>query len=211
MPHLSSELRGPYSHGFRCGERTERVKRLKNPEEHGWYSISLNSSSVGKIFSEFNSEGLFQSSGKGNERCCLAFMSSTKREFGHFHAVVVQRRQRNVAIAFLPLSLPSPSPMPKFPKDLATDPLYGSFARRGLKLRPATCKDAALIRNLTAFEHFLIFDFSSDFYRIFWLSNFFATLHVARTMWASSLKDFSVSTGNHNPVQSSFFFPQNVR
>ena len=30
------------------------------------------------------------------ESCCLVFPSSTKREFRHFHVVVVQRRQRNV-------------------------------------------------------------------------------------------------------------------
>ena len=30
------------------------------------------------------------------ESCCLVFPSSTKREFGHYHVVVVQRRLRNV-------------------------------------------------------------------------------------------------------------------
>ena len=43
-----------------------------------------------------NSKGLYQSSGKEKESCCLVFPSSTKREIRHFHIVVVQRRQRNV-------------------------------------------------------------------------------------------------------------------
>ena len=43
-----------------------------------------------------NSKGLYQSSGKENESCCLVFPSSTKREIRHFHVVVVQRRLRNV-------------------------------------------------------------------------------------------------------------------
>ena len=166
------------------------------------YSISLNSSNVGKVFWEMNSKGLYQSSGKENESCCLAFMSSTKREFRHFHVVVVQRRQKNVPIDFLPFSLPPPSSLLKLPKDLAYP--VREFARRGPKFRPATRKEAALIlacenirfssllavgdetspaakseekrmfsqatliRNLTAFEHFLILsDFGSDVYRIF--------------------------------------------
>ena len=48
------------------------------------------------IFSEQNSEGLYQSSGKEKESCCLVFLSSTKREVRHFHVVIVQGRQRNV-------------------------------------------------------------------------------------------------------------------
>ena len=66
---------------------------------------------------------LYQSSGKEKERC-FVFSSSTKREFRHFHVVVVQRRQRNVQkewctckvvicqskpVGCLPFSLPSPS------------------------------------------------------------------------------------------------------
>ena len=48
-------------------------------------------------FLELNSNlGLYQSSGKGKESCCLLFPSSTKREIRHFHFVVVQRRLRNV-------------------------------------------------------------------------------------------------------------------
>ena len=135
-------------------------------------------------------------------------MSSTKRESRHFHVVVVQRRQKKVPTDFLPFSLPPPSSLLKLPKDLAYP--VGEFAGRGPKFGPATRTEAALIRNLTAFEHFLILsDFGSDVYRIF-PSNFSATLHVAGTMWASSLKDFSVSTGNHNP-EKKFFFLQNVR
>ena len=45
---------------------------------------------------ELNSKALYQSSGKQKESCCLVFPSSTKREFRYFHAVLVQRRQRNV-------------------------------------------------------------------------------------------------------------------
>ena len=43
-----------------------------------------------------DSKGLYQSSGKEKESFCLVFPSSTKREIGHLHVVVVQRRQRNV-------------------------------------------------------------------------------------------------------------------
>ena len=84
-----------------------------------------------------NSKGLYQSSGKENESCCLVFPSSTKREIRHFHVVLVQRRLRNEQksvmhfqsccfaclnlFLFFPLSLPSPSPSPssllKIPND----------------------------------------------------------------------------------------------
>ena len=47
------------------------------------------------IFLELNSKRLYQSSGKEKESC-LVFPSSTRREIGHFHVVVVQPRQRNV-------------------------------------------------------------------------------------------------------------------
>ena len=57
------------------------------------YSISSN---IGNFFLELSSRGLYQSSGKEKESCCLVFPSSTKREIRHFHVVVVQRRQRNV-------------------------------------------------------------------------------------------------------------------
>ena len=49
-----------------------------------------------QMFLELNSKGLYQSSGKEKESCCLVFPSSTKREMRHFHVVVVQRRLRNV-------------------------------------------------------------------------------------------------------------------
>ena len=45
---------------------------------------------------ELNSKGLYESSGKEKESCCLVFPSSTKREISHFHVVVVQGRLRNV-------------------------------------------------------------------------------------------------------------------
>ena len=45
---------------------------------------------------ELNSKGLHQSSGKEKGSCCLVLPSPTKREIRHFHAVVVQRRLRNV-------------------------------------------------------------------------------------------------------------------
>ena len=49
-----------------------------------------------QMFLEFNSKGLYQSSGKEKQSCCLLFGSSTNREFRHFHVVVVQQRLRNV-------------------------------------------------------------------------------------------------------------------
>ena len=39
---------------------------------------------------ELNSKGLYQSSGKEKESCCLRFPSLTKPEIRHFHVVVVQ-------------------------------------------------------------------------------------------------------------------------
>ena len=46
-----------------------------------------------QMFLELNSKRLCESSGKEKESCCLGFMSSTKREFRHFH-LVVQRRHK---------------------------------------------------------------------------------------------------------------------
>ena len=40
---------------------------------------------------ELNSKGLYQSSVKEKENCCLVFLSSTKRGIRHFRVVVVQR------------------------------------------------------------------------------------------------------------------------
>ena len=48
------------------------------------------------MFLELNSKGLYQSSGKEKESCCLVFPFYTKREIKHFHVAVVQQRQRNV-------------------------------------------------------------------------------------------------------------------
>ena len=45
-----------------------------------------------QIFLELNSKRLYQSSGKEEESRCLVFMSSTKREIGHFHVVVVHQK-----------------------------------------------------------------------------------------------------------------------
>ena len=60
------------------------------------YFILFNLSLMLAIFLELNSKGLYQSSGKEKESCCLVFLSLTKREIRHFHAVVVQWQQRNV-------------------------------------------------------------------------------------------------------------------
>ena len=60
------------------------------------YFILFNLSLMLAIFLELNSKGLYQSSGKEKESCCLVFLSLTKREIRHFHAVVVQLQQRNV-------------------------------------------------------------------------------------------------------------------
>ena len=51
---------------------------------------------IRQMSEKLNSKGLYQSSGKEKESCCLVFPSSTKREIRHFHVVVVQRRLRNV-------------------------------------------------------------------------------------------------------------------
>ena len=49
-----------------------------------------------QISLELNSKGLYQSSGKEKRNCYFLFPSSTKREIRHLHAVVLQRRLRNV-------------------------------------------------------------------------------------------------------------------
>ena len=48
------------------------------------------------LFWNLNSKRLYQTSGKDKKSRWLVFTSWTKREIRHFHAVVVQRRQRNV-------------------------------------------------------------------------------------------------------------------
>ena len=61
------------------------------------YSISFNSSNVGKLFwSWILTDCIKVQEKKRKESCCLVFPSSTRREIRHFHVVVVQRRQRNV-------------------------------------------------------------------------------------------------------------------
>ena len=150
-----------------------------------------------------NSKGLYQSSGKENESCCLAFMFSTKREFRHFHVVVVQRRQKNVPIDFLPFSLPPPSSsLLKLPKDLAypvREILAGYLHRRCTSPKPYCL---GTFFDPVRFWQRRLQDFSS---------NFSATLHVAGTMWASSLKDFSKFRREITTLKKVFFFLQNVR
>ena len=63
------------------------------------YSISfiINSSNVGKCFWSWIPKDRIKVQEKKNKvEHCLLFPSSTKRETRQFHAVVVQRRQRNV-------------------------------------------------------------------------------------------------------------------
>ena len=54
--------------------------------------------------------------------CCLLFLSSTKREFRHFHIIVVQRRQRNA-----------------YKKAWCTCKVVGCFANRNLLLFCRSC------------------------------------------------------------------------
>ena len=56
---------------------------------------SLQFVKCGQFLLESNSEGLYRSSGKEKESCCLVFHSSKKHEIRYFHVVVVQRRLRN--------------------------------------------------------------------------------------------------------------------
>ena len=49
-----------------------------------------------QIFLVLNSKGLYQSSGKEKESCCLVFLFSTKREIRHFHIVVMQQWLKNL-------------------------------------------------------------------------------------------------------------------
>ena len=59
------------------------------------YSVSFNSSNVGKFFWSWILR-LYRGSRKEIENRCPMSTSSTKREIRHFHVVVVQWRQRNV-------------------------------------------------------------------------------------------------------------------
>ena len=58
-----------------------------------------------QIVLELNSKGLYQSSGKEKESCCVVFPASTKRQIRCFHLVVVQRRQRNVQKSLMHVQL----------------------------------------------------------------------------------------------------------
>ena len=55
-------------------------------------------------FFEADSKGLYQSSAKEKESCCLVVPSSTNREIGQFHVLVVQWRQRNVQNSLMMVS-----------------------------------------------------------------------------------------------------------
>ena len=48
-----------------------------------------------QIFLELNSNGLFKSSGKEKENCCLVFTFPIKRKTTKSHDVVVQLRHKN--------------------------------------------------------------------------------------------------------------------
>ena len=58
-----------------------------------------------QIVLELNSKGLYRSSGKEKESCCVVFPASTKRQIRCFHIVVVQRRQRNVQKSLMHVQL----------------------------------------------------------------------------------------------------------
>ena len=47
-----------------------------------------------QFFVELNSKRLYWSSGKEKESCGLAFTSSTKRDYRHFHVIVLQWRKK---------------------------------------------------------------------------------------------------------------------
>ena len=90
------------------------------------------------VLANLNSNGLYRSSGNEKGSSSRLLTSSTKREIKHFYVVVVQIRQRDVQksvmhvqscrllnkpIAFLPFSLPSPSPLLELPiKELTQIP-----------------------------------------------------------------------------------------
>ena len=85
------------------------------------YSISFNSSNVGKFFWSWILKDCIKVQKKKKEGPCLVFTSSTKREIRQFNVVVVQRRERNVRAKLVfcqsrPVflsSLPSPSSLLK--------------------------------------------------------------------------------------------------
>ena len=72
----------------KTGRCREVIGSLSNSDGDGYENVTL-IRQMWAIFLELNSEGLYQSSGKEKESCCLVFPSSTKREIRHFHVVVV--------------------------------------------------------------------------------------------------------------------------
>ena len=101
------------------------------PKLYRAYSISFNSSDVGKCFWSWILKDCIEVQEKKKKVAVLCSRSRTKREIRHFQFVVVQGRQRNLQIsvlhvqsccfakskpiAFLLFSLPSPSPLLKLP------------------------------------------------------------------------------------------------
>ena len=68
----------------KTGRCREVIGSLSNSDGDGYENVTL----IRQIL-ELNFEGLYQSSGKEKESCCLVFPSSTKREIRHFHVIVV--------------------------------------------------------------------------------------------------------------------------
>ena len=66
------------------------------PQTYRAYSISFNSSNVGKFFWSWILKDCIKVQEKKKKNVIRLFPSSTKREIRQFHVVVVQRRQRNV-------------------------------------------------------------------------------------------------------------------
>ena len=94
------------------------------------YSISSN---IGNFFLELSSRGLYQSSGKEKESCCLVFPSSTgtqeaRRSRAETAKKCTKKRDarakllfyQSKPIAFLPFSLTSPSSLLKLPFGLVS-------------------------------------------------------------------------------------------
>ena len=96
------------------------------PQTYRAYSITFNSSNVGKFFWSWILKECIKVEEKKKKVVVRLFPFSTKREIRQFHTVVVQRRQRNVQksvmhvqsccfarlnlLLFLPYSLLLPSP-----------------------------------------------------------------------------------------------------
>ena len=87
------ESRGSLSNNDRDGYEN-KIVNSRCLKLHRAYFISFHLSNVGKFFLVLNSKGLYQSSGKEKESCCLVFPSSKKKnvKLGTF---IVQRRLRN--------------------------------------------------------------------------------------------------------------------